>query len=71
MKGKPVGVCTICVASPRVKHRVTTMMKPKTALRPTAQLMARGNVSEASLISSAVDSLGQRPWNKENLRLKV
>ncbi len=30
------------------------MMKPKTLFKITAQLMARGSVSEASLISSAI-----------------
>ena len=44
------------VASPIQKHKVITMMKPSIALRITAQVMALGNVSDASLISSAIGS---------------
>ena len=53
MKGKRVSVSKMLVASPIVKHSVKTMMKPRIALRITAHVMALGNVSDASLISSA------------------
>ncbi len=54
MKGKSVSVSKILVASPSVKHNVRTIMKPRIALRITAHVMALGNVSDASLISSAI-----------------
>ena len=49
-----MSVSKMLVASPIQKHRVKTMMKPRIALRITAYVMALGNVSEASLISSAI-----------------
>ena len=49
-----MSVCKMPAASPIVKHKVKTMMKPRIALSITAHVMALGNVSDASLISSAI-----------------
>ena len=49
-----MSVSKMLVASPIVKHKVKTIMKPRIALRMTAHVMALGNVSDASLISSAI-----------------
>ena len=54
MNGYPVGVERMLETSPRVKHRVTTITKPRTPLTATPDMMALGNVSDAFLISSAV-----------------
>jgi len=42
------------VTSPRVKHNVMTIKKPRVPFTATPDMMARGRVSEAFLISSAV-----------------
>jgi hypothetical protein len=54
MKGYPVGVVKILSTSPRVKIKVTAMIKPIVAFSATDHIIAFGNVAEASLISSAV-----------------
>ena len=53
IKGYPVALARMLFTSPRVKHRVTSMMNPRTALTVTEVMMAFGKVSDASLISSA------------------
>jgi hypothetical protein len=40
--------------SPRVKHSVIIIKKPRVPFTATPDIMARGRVSEAFLISSAV-----------------
>ena len=52
IKGKPVGVVRILSTSPRVKHSVITIKKPRTPFTATPAIMALGSVSEAFLISS-------------------
>lgn len=55
MNGNAVGVSRTASTSPRVKHNVTSIMKPKTPFTATELIMALGSVSDASLISSAAN----------------
>ena len=50
-----MGVAATDVASPRVKQIVMIMTKTRVMLSRTEPMMARGKVTEASLISSAKD----------------
>jgi hypothetical protein len=48
MKGYPVGVFKMLVASPKVKINVTAMMKPMKEFNATDHIIALGSVDEAS-----------------------
>ena len=48
-----MGDCRTSEASPSIKQRVMITMNTMVKLRRTEPMMARGSVTEASLISSA------------------
>lgn len=56
MNGYFVGVVNRLLMSPNVKQMVMTMMKPMIPLMITPDIMERGRVTDASLISSAIEN---------------
>ena len=57
MNGYFVDVVNRLLMSPSVKQMVMTMMKPIMPLMITPDIMERGRVTDASLISSAVENV--------------